>query len=165
MVLQEHRVCLESREQRAREDRMGPRVQLALSDHHLHSVNQENLVPGAFLALRDPLDHQVKNLTSHHVTSCSRDKLRNHIFTSAQGFLEKKVNLVKEGPQVLAFKVLMVNQAHQVSQGTLVPRAPLAPLGIQDHRGLKARKVSSSANPDVFPCCLTTQYHSTMFQV
>lgn len=115
MGCKEHRVCLASREQRAREDRMGPRVQLALSDHHLHSVNQEILVAGVFLAPRDPLDHQ--------------------------GFPEKKVNLVMEGPQVLALKVQMVSQAHQVSQGTLVPRDPLAPLGIQDHRGLKARKV------------------------
>lgn len=75
------------------------------------------------------------------------------------------MNLVREGPQVLALKVLMVNQAHQVSQGTLGPRAPLAPLGIRDHRGLWARKVSSSANPDVFPCCLTTQYHGTKLAV
>lgn len=75
------------------------------------------------------------------------------------------MNLVREGPQVLAFKVLMVNQAHQVFQGTLVPRALLAPLGIQDHRGLKARKVSSSSNPDVFPCCLTTQCHVTKLGV
>lgn len=76
---------------------------------------QGNLVPWAFLALKDPQDPQV--------------------------FMGRKVRSDRRVRQVLALKALKVNQALQVSQGTRGPRAPLVPAATPDCRGSTVRKV------------------------
>lgn len=68
MFVQESWVWLGAPERRAREDRMGPQVNLAPRGLYLSSVIRESLVPGAFLALRDPLDPQVNLLSKVKLT-------------------------------------------------------------------------------------------------
>lgn len=140
---QECRVCLEVLDQRARGARMGPRVHLVQEGLHLPSAVQDCPVLWATLALRGPLDHQVDSpVALENSPVCGTSYLT--VFICAQGSLVRRVSLGTEASPGLARKVLMVNQAHQVSQGTLVQRVHWDSVGIQGHRVLMAREVSST---------------------
>lgn len=68
---QESWVCPGAKDCRAREERMGPQVNLAPLGPHLTTVMQENLVPVDYLVLRDRLDPQV-NTSLYCTALCFR---------------------------------------------------------------------------------------------
>lgn len=123
---------------------MGLWVHLVQQGLHLPSAVQDSPALWATLALGGQLDHQVESPVAQANSPVSGHKLRHSFFICAQGSLGRRVTLGKQASQDLARKVLMGNQAHQVSQVLLVHRALWDSAGTQGHRGLKAREVSST---------------------